>query len=80
MRHLILYGTSACHLCELADELLLSLALSDDFNVQHSDISDCDDLMARYAIRIPVLCNPATGAELAWPFDATQLRDFLELT
>ena len=40
------------------------------------DIANRDDLFERYGLIIPVLQNPQ-GVELRWPFDATDLRDFL---
>ena len=37
----------------------------------------CDDaLEARYGLRVPVLCDDDSGAELDWPFDAERVRAF----
>lgn len=73
----ILYGTSACHLCELAEALLHQAQgaglLADFIKV---DISDSDELMSRYGVRIPVL-KRRDGAELGWPFAAPELAAFL---
>lgn len=74
----ILYGTSACHLCELAEALLQQAQgaglLAAFITV---DISDSDELMSRYGLRIPVL-KRRDGAELGWPFGAPELAAFLE--
>jgi len=74
---LVLYGTSACHLCEVAQEMLehYSAHLTEITYIQ-CDISESDDLFHRYGIRIPVL-QRADGAELDWPFSAQQLELFL---
>jgi hypothetical protein len=74
---LVLYGTSACHLCEVAQEMLEHhRAYIAEIHYVKSDISESDDLFHRYAIRIPVL-QKADGAELDWPFSAQQLELFL---
>ncbi len=71
-----LYGTSACHLCELAEEMLQPLfAAATGFDYCKLDISDSDDLVQRYGVRIPVLVDPR-GRELDWPFSPEQLRTF----
>lgn len=75
-----LYGTSACHLCELAEALLAQLLAGFDEarrpRIELVDIADDDALIDRYGSRIPVL-RRADGAELAWPFDAAQARALL---
>jgi len=73
----ILYGTSACHLCEQAEALLLQATregLTGDFI--KVDISDSEDLMTRFGLRIPVL-KRRDGGELGWPFGAPELAAFL---
>jgi hypothetical protein len=73
-----LYGTSACHLCELAEELLVSLGRENPGMVfEKVDISGSDALFERYGVRIPVL-RDAVGRELDWPFTASQLREFID--
>ena len=73
----ILYGTSACHLCELAESLLLSRAEEGKCpQFVKVDIAESDELFERYGVRIPVLRNP-DGSELNWPFTAQELRLFL---
>lgn len=70
---LMLYGTSACHLCEQAADLLTVAGHS----FRHVDISDSDALFARYGVLIPVL-RREDGEELNWPFDGAALQCFLE--
>ena len=75
---LLLYGTEACHLCDLA-EGLLSRVISDcalECRYQKVDISESDALFERYGWLIPVLAAP-DGSELRWPFDQSALEAFL---
>lgn len=69
---LILYGTSACHLCELAAALLDAAGLV----YEEVDISEDDALFERYGVTIPVL-RRTDGMELNWPFDEEALTRFL---
>ena len=74
----ILYGTSACHLCELAENMLqLRQAAGDCFTYDKVDISESDELFERYGVLIPVLRHPL-GQELGWPFSDAQLAQFLD--
>ncbi len=73
---IILYTTSACHLCELAEALLTEAGVEAP-EVEKVDISESDSLVERYGVRIPVLQRRADGEELGWPFDLTQLVGFL---
>ncbi len=70
--NLVLYGTSACHLCELAEDLLRESGR--DFELV--DIAGSDALFERYGVTIPVLRRD-DGQELNWPFDAEALAQFL---
>lgn len=69
---LTLYGTSACHLCELAAGLLDKSSAE----FEEIDISGSDALFERYGMIIPVL-RREDGQELNWPFDQQALRGFL---
>ena len=72
-----LFGTSACHLCEVAEQMLLSLCEANPgVAFQKVDISDSDALFERYGVRIPVLRDDR-GGELGWPFTAAQLETFV---
>lgn len=76
MTTLILYSTPACHLCEQAEAVIEPL-IGDRFRVQVVDISESEQLVEHYGVRIPVLRRMDTGAELGWPFDRETCRDFL---
>lgn len=69
-----LYHTEYCHLCEMAWEIILQCGIAS--HCQRIDIAGHESLEARYGIRIPVLCDLA-GRELGWPFDLTQLQEWL---
>ncbi|WP_426991591.1 glutaredoxin family protein [Methylomonas sp. CM2] len=73
MAELILYGSDGCHLCEDAETLLVQAGA----HFVKQEILNDDAVYQRYALRIPVLRDPADGAELNWPFDAEQIAAFL---
>lgn len=75
---LILYGTLGCHLCELAEQLLLPY-VADGWPVELVDIAEDDVLLERFSLTIPVLASVTTARHLIWPFDAAALKDFLLL-
>ena len=52
-RTIVLYGRPGCHLCEEAAELLDAILGPDGY--RSVDIEPDDDLLARYAHRIPVV-------------------------
>ena len=72
--HLILYQRDDCHLCDLALDVLAQARVPDFDSVF---IDDDAELEARYGESVPVLREAASGRELAWPFDAAQLRQFM---
>lgn len=77
MKQFILYGTSGCHLCEIAHTMIeKALAGRPEHACGEVDIADDDALFERYGIRIPVLLHP-DGRELGWPFDEAELGAFL---
>lgn len=77
MRTFQLYGTSACHLCEMAEELVWNQLSADaPVRVELLDVSESDELFLRYGLRIPVLRHP-DGRELDWPFTAAAVRSLL---
>lgn len=75
---LTLYMTSGCHLCEQAEELLWPVLEEFSLRLEQVDIADSDELLERYGVRIPVLLCTRSRAELAWPFDQHQARQFLQ--
>ena len=68
---LILYQRDHCHLCDLALDALAQ-ARAPEFDSVFIDEDDA--LEARYGVRVPVLRDNVSGAELDWPFDADSLR------
>lgn len=72
-----LMTTSGCHLCDLAVEVLVQVLDPKIFTVDLVDIAYEDELMERYAERIPVLLCPTQKKELSWPFDQAQLTYFV---
>lgn len=89
-RELILYSTPACHLCDTA-LVVISPYLSElNILIQEVDISESDDLMELYGIRIPVLrfsdkdsaTNEGKKAvnkkELGWPFNEEEFLAFAD--
>lgn len=69
---LLLFGTSACHLCEEAEAMLVELGVQ--FEVE--DISESDALFERYGLTIPVV-RRSDGEELGWPFKPAELATFV---
>lgn len=76
MTRLILLGTSACHLCEQAEELLQQL----DVAYQKIDIAEQEQWQDRYAIKIPVLLNTTVEQELCWPFTIEEIQIFVQMS
>jgi glutaredoxin len=68
MNTLILYTTAGCHLCELADAILQTLASQYQLTIIPTEIGDDDQLVERYGIRIPVVQFP-DNTDIGWPFD-----------
>lgn len=56
---------------------ILQPLIADGLRVSEVDISDSDELMQRYQLRIPVLQRQDSGAELDFPFDLAQVMDWL---
>ncbi len=75
---LLFYTTSQCHLCELAETLLVSTPMPEPIPVDVVDIAQSEELVERYGTRIPVLRRNDTGAELDWPFTRDELLTFLQ--
>ena len=73
MCKLILLGTSACHLCDQAEDLLKNTNIA----YQKIDIADQEQWQERYAIKIPVLLDMENQQELCWPFSIKDIQAFL---
>ncbi len=78
MPELLFYTTAGCHLCEYAAVMLDELVRSRDIRVTPVDISESEELVARYGLTIPVLRNPHSGRELNWPFVPEQITELLQ--
>jgi len=75
-----LYSTSACHLCEQAEELIEKTFLPGALRLHKVDIVEEESLVEEYGVRIPVLKRLDTGEELGWPFDREDLINFCGLS
>lgn len=71
-----LFGTLGCHLCEVAEALLMPF-VENGLLVELVDIAEQEYWVEDYALRIPVLRRCDSGAELNWPFAAEQIVEFL---
>ncbi|MGE7992779.1 glutaredoxin family protein [Pseudomonas sp. NPDC089554] len=71
-----LFGTLGCHLCEVAEGVLMPF-VERGLLVELVDIAENEALFERYSLSIPVLRRCDSGAELAWPFEADQVVAFL---
>ncbi|WP_314917969.1 glutaredoxin family protein [Pseudomonas helleri] len=72
-----LLSTVGCHLCEVAEGVLMPLVDENCWLVELVDIADSEEMVEAYSLRIPVLRRVDTGAELDWPFDTEQVVHFL---
>jgi hypothetical protein len=77
MLTLELLGTQGCHLCDDAEQVLVSALDLQQIAVELVDIAESDELMDAYALHIPVLRHVETGADLGWPFDGMQVQAFV---
>jgi hypothetical protein len=67
-----LFSTSACHLCETAEALLVRIN-HQKISWDVIEISEDELLLSEYGSRIPVLINTANGESLNWPFNEAQV-------
>ena len=74
MARYVLFQRDDCHLCDLALQVLAAARLPEPDSVF---IDEDAILEARYGVRVPVLRDDSTGAELDWPFDPATLRAWL---
>lgn len=84
---ILLLSTEACHLCELAQDVLQQvfsqpnmLALAEQANLQIylQDIIDQPKWLDQYGEKIPVLLDESSNLTLEWPFDASEVILWLE--
>lgn len=74
---LSLYATVGCHLCDEAMAVIGTSCPELLSELQVVDIADDPELFDRYGTRIPVLRSENGDAELDWPFEPTDLLDFI---
>ena len=78
MKYLLL-GTSSCHLCELAEELINEcLATETGIKIELIDIAKQTQWQQDYATLIPVLLHPKLLQSLNWPFTKENILTFIE--
>jgi Glutaredoxin-like domain (DUF836) len=74
--NLYLYSTSHCHLCENAHALILQVLKTPKLKIV--EISNDEQLLACYGLKIPVLQRQDTLAELNWPFSKADVAEFIK--
>lgn len=74
MTDLLLYQRDDCHLCDAALAVLADARVPEPASVF---IDDDAALEARYGLRVPVLRDARSQAELDWPFTIEAVRAFL---
>lgn len=72
-----LFSTLGCHLCEVAQALLIRSPHIDEAAIGVCDIASDDELIEVYGEKIPVLQHNDSGRELHWPFDDDTLELFI---
>jgi hypothetical protein len=70
---LLLLGTSGCHLCEQAEQIIDACLVK----VELIDIAEQLQWQTQYAVHIPVLHAPEFNQSLYWPFDENKVQDFI---
>ncbi len=88
MKDLLLYTTLGCHLCEDAKAIIWPQLQAHGFRLVEVEISDSDQQLQTYGLRIPVVARELSAStdagsglvrELDWPFTAEQLAELLSL-
>ena len=74
---LLVYSKPDCPLCDYAAVEIQAAGLME--YIEGVNIESDSALMSRYGLRIPVIRNPETGTELAWPFTADELSKAFSL-
>jgi len=74
MADFVLYQRDYCHLCDQALAVLAEARLPD---FDSAWVDDSQALEQRYGTRVPVLCDRRDGRELAWPFDAATVLQWM---
>ena len=75
MQRVLLLGTSGCHLCELAEQIINDhLSHNQAWLIDMIDIAQQEQWQAQFALLIPVLYHPESQKQLGWPFDLQQVN------
>ena len=78
MLTLLLLGTSGCHLCEEAEDIIATCSLDPDkVSIESLDIAEQEQYQADFALYIPVLYHPESISRLNWPFNDKQVQVFI---
>ena len=75
---LILYTTLGCSLCEKAKVEIWPQLSHFDLRLREVDIADDPQLLERFAVRIPLVGLGNPDDVCGWPFDSSQLAEWLE--
>ncbi len=84
---ILLLSTEACHLCELAQQVLQQafsqpaiqqLMASQTIDIYLQDIIDQPQWLELFAEKIPVLLDEKTDSTLCWPFDMAEVIVWLQ--
>ena len=71
-----LLGTTGCHLCDIAEQLLTQFQAVQPISYQYVDIAYFDEaLMMEFATTIPVILTPSK--RLNYPFSVLDLQQLL---
>lgn len=76
-RDLVLYTTLGCSLCEKAKLEIWPLLQQFQLRLREVDIADDDQLLERFATRIPLVGLGDPDDVCAWPFDGAELGKWL---
>ncbi|NOQ34304.1 MAG: glutaredoxin family protein [Methylococcaceae bacterium] len=75
----ILFGTSACHLCEQAEAILHDVLIRfPNIQLELIDIALQTQWQEQYSIRIPVLFHSQSQHELGWPFNEDDVISLIQ--
>ena len=71
-----LLGTSGCHLCDIAEQIMYQFQAVQPVTYENIDIADFDEsLMMEFATSIPVILTPTK--RLNYPFSVMDLQGLL---
>lgn len=71
-----LLGTSGCHLCDIAEQIIAQFQAVQPVTYQYVDIADFEEaLMMEFATSIPVILTPSQ--RLNYPFSVIDLQQLL---